>query len=189
MKGDGSSGDLKTDCQISHNVKKFTRGLLWVKNTLLSKSPNRFITHSSIVISFTTSSLITKFDDPMRLLANERSNDHTESLLSNTPSYNVLTAFHSYLFIYIPSAFSNLWLKNRNRPNLNECNSNDNSGVPVLHNDNNLQILCHGNDLISGRLYHNLPRLWNLLSPNLSTTPTYTEYTLTPDQLHNTSYT
>ncbi len=116
--------------------------------------------------------LIIKQKAAIRIIANRKYNDHTEPLfksLSILPLTDLVTSFnlklfHSFHFNYIPKAFNDTWITVRqNRVEHNE-NTID------LRNDNDYYIPRYRTDMISRMPLYNLPKLWNLYSPELADT-------------------
>lgn len=112
---------------------------------------------------------ITKQKIAIRLIAGKRYNDHTEPLfkqLSILPFTDLvllsnLKFFHSYVYNYIPKAFSNTWKKNR------DFRDNDDR---ELRNDDDFHITRHRTDYLARFPFFNLPKIWNETSNILTST-------------------
>jgi hypothetical protein len=114
--------------------------------------------------------LILKQKAAIRLLANRRYNDHTEPLfkelsilpLSDLILVSNLKLFHSYKFNYIPRAFLNTW------QTAGEVRTEHHL---ELRNDGEYFIPRYRTEQIARMPLINLPKLWNLYSPDLTESP------------------
>jgi hypothetical protein len=114
--------------------------------------------------------LINKQKAAIRIVANKRYNDHTKPIfkeLSILPLTDLITTFnlklfHSFVFGYIPSAFAETW------QTVGQFHDNHDR---QLRNDCEYCIPCHRTDQLARMPFFNLPKLWNLYSSDLTTSP------------------
>jgi hypothetical protein len=114
--------------------------------------------------------LIAKQKAAIRILANKRYNDHTEPLfreLSILPLADLILAanlkfFHSYKFNNLPKIFCNTW------QTVGQARTEN---YLELRNDGEFFIPRHRTEQIARMPLINLPKLWNLYSPELSDSP------------------
>jgi hypothetical protein len=167
---------------LSNILSRALYSLRSVKNLLPSKSLKTLyfslfhchLTYAIEIWSTVPSSvlqpLINKQKTAMRIIVKRKYNDHTEPLfkaLSILPLTDLITSsnlkfFHSYVFNYIPISFSNTWQivgQSCDKQNLQ------------LRNDNEYYITRHRTDQLSRMPLFNLPRTWNLYSPDLTESP------------------
>jgi hypothetical protein len=113
--------------------------------------------------------LLTKQKAAIRIISNKRYNDHTEPLfkaLSILPLNDLVThanlkLFHSYVYNYIPNAFANIWITNRQ--------NRDNDDLQ-LRNDNEYFVPRFRTDFIARLPLFNLPKIWNETPNTLTST-------------------
>jgi hypothetical protein len=169
---------------ISNKLSRALYSLRTVKKILTSKALKTLyyslfhchLTYAIEIWSSTSPSflqpLITKQKAAIQIIAKKKYNDHTEPLfksLSIPPLPDLITLFnlklfYSFHFNYIPKAFINTWIAVRQKRTDHTDNFTD------LRNDNDYYIPRYRTDMISRMPLFNLPKLWNLYSPELADT-------------------
>jgi hypothetical protein len=113
--------------------------------------------------------LITKQKAAVRILANKKYNEHTEPLfkslsiltLPDLISVTNLKFFHSIVHNYAPIIFANTWATNRQTRDIDDME---------LRNDNDYYVPRHRTDVIGRMPLFNLPRTWNEMPVELTST-------------------